>query len=211
MKELTSLKELETSSKILRLIVISIALCTLLLVCFGFYKSSKTIEQIRKSIYVPTRGESMEMLVSKNYTENRRAEIENHLRLFHEMFYTLVPDEKFIKDRIENRALYLGDKSLKEEYEKLTEAKYYTKLIAADANQSIHIDSINIDYASYPFRAAVYSTMKVIRRSNITERSLITACQLINIPARSERNPHALSIEQFEVITNQDIKVYERK
>jgi conjugative transposon TraK protein len=211
MKELSSLKELESTSKMLRMIVITISLSTLLLICFGFYKSSKTVEQIRKSIYVPSRGESMELLVSKNYKDNRVAEIRNHLTIFHELFYTLLPDEKYIKNRIENRALYLGDKSLKEEYEKLTESKYYNKLVAADANQGITIDSVAIDYNVYPYKAAVFATLKIIRRSNITERSLITACQLINSAARSERNPHGFTIEQFEVITNQDIKVYERK
>ena len=171
MNELISLKQLETSSKILRLVVISVSLSTLLLICFGFYKSSKTISEIRKSIYVPTSGESMQMLVSKNGDDNREAEIRNHLLMFHEVFYNLLPDEGYNKYKIE-RALYLGDNSLKREYDRLSEAKYYSNLVGTSAFQRIKVDSVSLNATQYPYKALIYSTLTITRTSVITERAM---------------------------------------
>jgi conjugative transposon TraK protein len=210
MKEIISLKQLETSSKILRLLVITISVSTLLLISFGFYKSSKTISEIRKSIYVPTKGASMEMLVSKNYDDNREAEIRNHLLMFHEVFYNLLPDEQYNKNKIETRALYLGDNSLKKEYDRLTEAKYYSNLVGTSAFQRIKVDSISLNYTDYPYKAQVYSTVIITRTSVITERAMVTQCDLVSVKARSERNPHGLLIENFQIIYSQNTKQYDR-
>jgi len=45
--------------------------------------------------------------------------------------------------------------------------------------------------------------------SNITERSLITSCRLIN-SVRSDNNPQGFIIEQFNVIENKDLRTVER-
>jgi conjugative transposon TraK protein len=209
MNELISLKQLETSSKILRLVVISISVSTLLLICFGFYKSSKTISEIRKSIYVPTSGASMQMLVSKNGDDNREAEVRNHLTMFHEVFYNLLPDEAYNKYKIE-RSLYLGDKSLEREYVRLIEQKYYSQLVGSSSFQRVKVDSIALDMQSYPYKASVFYTLTITRASNITERSNISQCNLINVKARSERNPHGLLIENFQVVQSLNTKIYDR-
>jgi conjugative transposon TraK protein len=209
MNELISLKQLETSSKILRLVVISVSVSTLLLICFGFYKSSKTISEIRKSIYVPTSNESMQMLVSKNLDDNREAEVRNHLLIFHEVFYNLLPDEAYNKFKIE-RALYLGDNSLNREYQRLTELKHYSSLVGASAFQRIKVDSINLNMSAYPYKAAIYSTITITRTSVITEKAMVTQCDIINSKARSERNAHGLLIENFQTIYLQKTKEYDR-
>jgi hypothetical protein len=49
----------------------------------------------------------------------------------------------------------------------------------------------------------------IIRESNITERSLITYCKLLN-SVRSDNNPHGFIIEGFEVKENKDIRVLTR-
>lgn len=49
----------------------------------------------------------------------------------------------------------------------------------------------------------------IIRESNITERSLVTNCKLMN-SSRSENNPHGFFIEGFEVRENKDIRVIKR-
>jgi len=43
----------------------------------------------------------------------------------------------------------------------------------------------------------------------MTERSLITRCNLIN-SVRSDNNPHGFTMEKFEIVENRDIRVTER-
>ena len=40
---------------------------------------------------------------------------------------------------------------------------------------------------------------KIIRQSNVTERSLVTTCRLLNA-SRSDDNPHGFTIEGFTII-----------
>jgi hypothetical protein len=49
----------------------------------------------------------------------------------------------------------------------------------------------------------------IIRASNITERSLVTRCKLIN-SVRSDNNPQGFTMEKFEIIENRDLRVLER-
>jgi len=49
----------------------------------------------------------------------------------------------------------------------------------------------------------------IIRESNITQRSLVTRCDLIN-SVRSDNNPQGFTMEHFEILENRDISVVER-
>ena len=49
----------------------------------------------------------------------------------------------------------------------------------------------------------------IIRESNITERSLVTRCKLIN-SVRSDNNPHGFTMEAFEIVENRDLRVIDR-
>ena len=41
------------------------------------------------------------------------------------------------------------------------------------------MDSVVCDFNAYPYRAVTYATQKIIRQSNVTERSLVTTCRLL--------------------------------
>lgn len=49
----------------------------------------------------------------------------------------------------------------------------------------------------------------IIRESNVTERSLITRCNLIN-SVRSDNNPQGFTMERFEIVENRDLRVIAR-
>ena len=49
----------------------------------------------------------------------------------------------------------------------------------------------------------------IIRESNITERSLVTECDLLN-SVRSDNNPQGFMIEQFRITENKDLRTIER-
>ncbi|KAA6306396.1 hypothetical protein EZS27_041946, partial [termite gut metagenome] len=57
--------------------------------------------------------------------------------------------------------------------------------------------------------AVTYARQMIIRASNITQRSLVTRCNLIN-SVRSDNNPQGFTMEKFEIIENKDLRVLER-
>jgi conjugative transposon TraK protein len=73
----------------------------------------------------------------------------------------------------------------------------------------MQVDSVACNFASYPYSAVTYARQRIIRSSNVTERSLVTRCNLIN-SVRSDNNPHGFTIEKFEILENKDIRVLDR-
>ena len=65
------------------------------------------------------------------------------------------------------------------------------------------------DFNAYPYRAVTYATQKIIRQSNVTERSLVTTCRLLN-SSRSDNNPNGFTIEGFTIIENKDLQTIKR-
>ena len=49
----------------------------------------------------------------------------------------------------------------------------------------------------------------IIRESNITERSLVTRCELIDA-VRSNNNPQGFIMERFEILENRDLRTLTR-
>jgi conjugative transposon TraK protein len=73
----------------------------------------------------------------------------------------------------------------------------------------LQVDSISCNFDAYPYKAVTYARQLIIRESNITERSLITRCNLIN-SVRSDNNPHGFTMESFEIVENRDLRVIDR-
>ena len=76
-------------------------------------------------------------------------------------------------------------------------------------NQVLKVDSVVCDFNAYPYRAVTYATQKIIRQSNVTERSLVTTCRLLNA-SRSDDNPNGFTIEGFTIIENKDLQTIKR-
>ena len=66
---------------------------------------------------------------------------------------------------------------------------------------------------SFPYRntGSLCSSFlqKIIRQSNVTERSLVTTCRLLN-SSRSDDNPNGFTIEGFTIIENKDLQTIKR-
>ena len=76
-------------------------------------------------------------------------------------------------------------------------------------NQVVRVDSVVCDFSDYPYRARTYARQMIIRESNVTERSLVTDCQLQNT-SRSDDNPNGFIIEHLTILENKDIRSVER-
>jgi conjugative transposon TraK protein len=210
MEHLQSLRQLETANRMMRGLVIAVLLAAVAIIGFTFYKSQETINLLSKSVYVPVKGESFERLYSKNYKENRPAEIRNHLRMFHDYMFTMVPDEKFVKNNIENKAIYLADKSALEFY-KSTVQKQLSNLLNYSACQLIDYKSIIVDSINKPYRATVLATLTVLLPNTVSVREIQTQCFVDDFKIRSENNPHALMIRDWTVKYSQAREYPRRK
>lgn len=206
--EFKSLKNIETSFKQIRLFaIVFICLCAII-TGYSVWSSYSFAEKQRQKIYVLDGGKSLMLALSQDLSQNRPVEAKEHVRRFHELFFTLSPDKNAIESNI-NRALFLVDKSAFRYYKDMQEKGYYNRIVSGNINQAIYVDSIVCNFNSYPYKVQTYARQMIIRTSNVTERSLITRCDLLN-SVRSDNNPHGFTMERFEIVENRDIKIMER-
>ena len=203
-----SLKNIETSFRQIRLFgIVFVAMCAVVvsvaLICvFNF------AERQREKIYVLDNGKSLMLALSQDMEQNRPAEAREHVRRFHELFFTLSPDKSAIEHNI-NRALILSDKSAYNYYTDFSEKGYYNRIISGNINEVLQVDSVVCDFNNYPYIAKTYARQMIIRESNVTERTLVTQCRLSNA-SRSDDNPNGFIIEGFTILENKDISTVKR-
>ena len=206
--EFKTLKNIESSFRHLRLFsMLFLGACTLISVA-AVWTSYRFAEAQRQKIYVLDQGKSLILALSQDMAQNRPVEAREHVRRFHELFFTLAPDRAAIESNI-NRALFLCDKSAYHYSQDLQEKGYYNRVVAGNINQQVQVDSVVCDFNTYPYRVTTYARQMIIRESNVTERSLITRCNLIN-SVRSDNNPQGFTMERFEIVENRDLRVIAR-
>lgn len=204
-----SLRNIETTFRQIRMYAIIFAILCLAVVVVTLVGSWQLVEKQREGIYVLDEGKSLMLALRQDASLNRPVEAREHVRRFHELFFTLAPESQAIESNI-NRALELADRSAYNYYRDLAETKYYNRLISTNTNQTITIDSIIGDFSRHPYQMRTYAKQQIYRKSNITERVLITSCHLVNT-VRSDVNPQGFMIEDFQVILNEDIRTSERR
>lgn len=206
--EFKSLKNIETSFRQIRLFgIVVVSLCAVVAIS-AVCMSLRFAEKQREKIYVLDNGKSLMLALSQDMNQNRPAEAREHVRRFHELFFTLSPDKSAIQHNID-RALILADKSAYNYYSDFVEKGYYNRIIAGNITQVVKVDSVVCDFNNYPYSAKTYAKEIIIRQSNVTERSLITICRLTNA-SRSDDNPNGFIIEGLTILENKDIQTVKR-
>lgn len=103
--EFKSLKNIETSFRQIRLFgIVFLCLCALVSV-FSVVASFRFAEKQREKIYVLDGGKSLMLALSQDLSQNRPVEAREHIRRFHELFFTLSPDRAAIESNITERSL----------------------------------------------------------------------------------------------------------
>ena len=206
--EFRSLKNIETSFKQIRIIAIVFVVLCAGITGYALWNSYSFAEAQRQKIYVLDEGKSLMLALSQDLSQNRPVEAREHIKRFHELFFTLSPDKSAIESNI-NRALFLVDKSAFRYYQDMQEKGYYNRIVSGNINQIIQIDSVACNFDVYPYQVMTYARQMIIRASNVTERNMITRCNLIN-SVRSDNNPHGFTMEKFEILENRDLRTTER-
>lgn len=206
--EFKTLRNIENSFRQIRLYAIIFALLCTSVVGYAIWKSYSFAEAQREKIYVLDQGKSLMLALSQDASINRPVQAREHVRRFHELFFTLAPDKNAIESNMK-RAFNLADKSAFDYYNDLAEKGYYNRIISGNVQQRIEVDSVVCNFDSYPYSVKTYATQFIIRSSNVTKRNLVTSCNLLN-SVKSDNNPQGFNIEKFAVLENRDLEVVER-
>lgn len=174
---------------------------------YAIYSANKIVSKAQQKIFVLANGKALEAIASDR-KDNIPVEARDHVKMFHQWFFSLDPDEKVIQANL-GKALYLADGTARRAYESLKENNYYTGIISGNVSQEIVVDSVSVDINKYPYHFRCYATQTIIRPSTITIRNLITEGFLRNV-ARSDNNPHGFLIERWTTIENKDLKTERR-
>jgi len=206
--EFKTLRNIENSFKQIRLFTFVFTVLCFGIVSIVVIKSYHFAEEQRQKIYVLDNGKSLMLALSQDMSINRPVEAREHIRRFHELFFTIAPDKDAIESNVK-RAFNLADQSAFNYYKDLSEKGYYNRIISGNVQQRIEVDSIVANFNSYPYAVKTYARQFIIRSSNLTIRNLITNCSLVN-SVRSDRNPQGFTIERFNVLENKDVETVER-
>jgi conjugative transposon TraK protein len=200
-------KNIETAFQFIRLFTAVLIVGCLALCAVVTWLSYQSIARAQARIYILASGKALEA-IAQDRKDNIPVEARDHIRTFHQYFFTLDPDEKVIDANL-THALYLADVSAKRQYDDLKETGYYAGIISGNISQEITIDSIRLDMTSYPWYFRCFATEKIIRPSSLVTRDLLTEGWLRNT-SRSDNNPHGFLIERWTILDNRDLKVEPR-
>ena len=189
------------------LLVISISLTGLS--AWVFFRSEQMVEKSRQKIYVLDNGKSLLLALREDISENRNAEAKDHVKRFHELFFTLEPDKAYIENNV-REALFLADQSATDQYRSFKENNLYNQVIASDISMTLVTDSVKVDFSADPYEFSFFGRQKIVRKSNITVRNLETSGRLRNI-SRTDNNPHGFLIEGWRITDNTDLETVKRK
>jgi conjugative transposon TraK protein len=174
-----------------------------------FVLSVRMVELSKQKIYVLDNGKSLLVALREDISENRDAEARDHVKRFHELFFTLEPDKSYIENNV-REALYLADRSAMEQYQSFKENNLYNQVIASDISMTLQVDSVELDFSTYPYGFTFFGRQKIVRTSNITIRNLQTSGFLRNI-SRTDNNPHGFLMEDWRIVENNDLETIRRK
>ena len=201
------MKNIDTAFRSFRTFTIMVVIASVLLSCFVIYCSHRLLSNFQSKLYILSNGKVLEAFAGDR-KDNIPVEAKDHIKTFHELFFSLDPDDKVIQSNI-SKALYLADASAKNQYELLKENGYYASIIAGNISQRISVDSLTINVEKYPYFFRCYARQQIIRPSTTVSRSLVTEGYLRNV-SRSENNPHGFLIERWKTIENNDINTQNR-
>ena len=194
------LKKLENKIKLV-LIITSLFLAGCVVISLGsLFVARGMVADAHKKIYVLD-GTVPILVKQTTMDETFEVEAKSHVEMFHNLFFTLAPDDKYIDYTIK-KAMYLIDESGLAQYNALKEKGFYNNIIGTSTICSIFCDSIKLDKQKMTF--TYYGRQRIERRTSILMRQLITAGSLRRVQ-RTENNPHGFIIFGWRTLVNKDL------
>lgn len=201
------MQNIDTAFRQIRLFSILFLIACIVVTSFIVYKSYQMTVQAQQRVFILANGKALEAYASDR-KDNIPVEARDHVKMFHQYFFTMDPDDKVIETNI-SKAMYLADATARQQYLTLKENGYYSNLISGNISQEIAVDSILINTEVYPFYFRYKGEQKIIRPTTIVSRSLVTEGYLRNV-SRSDNNAHGFLIERWKTLENKDINIQNR-
>jgi conjugative transposon TraK protein len=197
---------MDTAFRQMRLFFMVLVIFVSLICMLVMYYSHAQVSEHKGKIYVMINGSLVEAVAKER---NIPVELHDHVERFHQLFFTLSPDEKNIQEQI-SRALYLADGSAKKVYQNLKESGYYKNIISSNISQTIELDSIAVSMEVAPYRFVFYGRQIITRPTSIAIRSLITEGIVRTGLNQSTNNVHGFLVERWNILSNTDQKIITR-
>lgn len=195
------LKNLENKIKLV-MIVSCFFLVGCIVVSLGSFLIAKgMVDDAHKKIYVLD-GNVPVLVRQTEMSETFDVEAKSDIEMFHQLFFTLAPDDKYIQYTMK-KAMYLVDETGLAQYNALKEKGFYNNVIGTSTICSIFCDSIKLNTDSLTF--TYYGRQRIERRTSILMRQLVTAGNLKRVP-RTENNPHGILITNWRTLLNKDLE-----
>lgn len=195
------IKNLENKIKLV-LIICSLFLAGCVVISVSsLFMARGMVNDAQKKVYVLD-GNVPILVQRTTMDETLDVEARSHVELFHHLFFTLAPDDKYITYTME-KAMYLVDESGLAQYNTLKERGLFQNIIGTSSVFSIFCDSIKLSKEDMTF--TYYGRQRIERRTNILYREIVTTGGLKRVP-RTENNPHGLMIVNWRTILNKDIE-----
>jgi conjugative transposon TraK protein len=198
----THLKNIETAFKHIRQFSLFLIIGNVLTMCFCIYKSNEAINQAQNRVHILYNGKVLEAVAAER-KGNLPVELRDHIKTFHQYFFTLSPDDKAIHANVA-KALYLADESAKRQYDNLQESGYFNNLISANISQEIKVDSTSLEGDQFPYQFTCYATEKLVRSSGTVYRKLVTHGEVRDVRQQTDNNPHGFLIQRWQILANRD-------
>lgn len=193
-------KNIEQKIKINKAVSIASILFAVVIVIVGFVFAYQLIKDSRKSLYVIDNGVPI-LVKQTDELLNRPVEYKSQIELFHRLFFTLAPDDRYIKENVE-KSLYLIDDSGKKEYTNLREKGFYNQIISGNSLVTVRADSIKTDLPNRKF--IYYGSQMINRKNTLIIRKLITEGNFEDM-IRSPNNPHGVLLRNWRILDNSEL------
>lgn len=162
---------------------------------------AKVLTEERNQVYVL--DGDIPFLAQRSQEEaNFIMEAKAHIQIFHQYFFTLPPDDDYIKWTL-GKAMYMADGTAIKQKQAMEENGFFSDIVSSSATCTIMCDSIKLDEHSRKF--TYYGTQSIRRRTKKIRRTLITTGALENVP-RTQNNPHGLLITHWRTLKNIDLE-----
>jgi len=200
-------QNIDNAFRSMRMFMLLVVVSSALVNGYALYQNAQLSAKGQDKVYVLSNGKAAEVFaVSRK--DNIDVEAKDHVTRFHELFFSLDPDEKGIAVTIK-KALYLSDGSAKKQYDDLVETGYISGIISGNVSQQITVDSVQVNTTAEPYFFRCYATILITRSTSMVTRNLVTQGYLRSI-ARTDHNPHGFLIEKWETLENKDLKMENR-
>ncbi|MGO4875146.1 conjugative transposon protein TraK [Pedobacter psychrotolerans] len=195
------IKNIESKIRLATMVSLGSLMASVVIAIVVSFYAYQQVSSARRSIYIL--DNHVPMLAKQTDVQlNRPAEYRADVDLFHSLFFSLTPDDRFIEYQMK-KAMYLVDESGARQYNDLKEKGYFSSVLSSSSVLTLQTDSIFLDVPRRYFR--FYGKQRIDRRSATVVRSLITEGTLRDMP-RSENNPHGVLITQWKILENKDLE-----